>query len=171
MSKHAVADLGQRAHTLAPAVENGGQEAVQKAESSSSNEQLAVTSFPTAVIVASPPAITRDPKPSLSPPSPHCCQVHILSHLKTSQRDKRNVFRFPVVKDNKASPWSPVKFNGSVFSPCPYPTHHRPPHFGKNATAWNSFTYTSTFWGGKGDNFLITYSGYKYLTLFSTNEK
>lgn len=116
MSKHAVADLGQRAHTLAPAVENGGQEAVQKAESSSSNEQLAVTSFPMAVIAASPPAITRDPKPSLSPPSPHCCQVHILSHLKTSQKDKRNVFRFPVVKDNKASPWSPVKFNGSVFS-------------------------------------------------------
>ena len=32
MSKHAVADLGQRAQTLAPAVENGGEEAAQKAE-------------------------------------------------------------------------------------------------------------------------------------------
>ena len=31
MSKHAVASLGQRAQTLAPAVENGGEEAEQKA--------------------------------------------------------------------------------------------------------------------------------------------
>lgn len=35
MSKHAVAGLGQRAQTLAPAVENGGEEAEQKAKSGS----------------------------------------------------------------------------------------------------------------------------------------
>lgn len=32
MSKQAVADLGQRAQTLAPAVESGGEEAEQKGE-------------------------------------------------------------------------------------------------------------------------------------------
>lgn len=54
MSKHAVADLGQRAQTLAPAVENGGAEADQQAASGSSSDGWqAVTSLPMAVIVAS----------------------------------------------------------------------------------------------------------------------
>lgn len=106
MSKHAVADLGQRAQTLAPAVENGGEEAEEKADSGSSSvgrRQLQAFLWQ---LLLPPSAITIDSKPSLLPPSPKIkCTFSLDSYfLKTTRKDKRNFSSLPVVKDNKASP-------------------------------------------------------------------
>ena len=70
MSKHAAADLGQRAQTLAPTVENGGEEAEGKAKSGSSANEQAVTSFPRAVRVTSFCSHHRLQTPALATPTP-----------------------------------------------------------------------------------------------------
>lgn len=78
MSKHAAADLGQRAQTLAPTVENGGEEAEGKAKSGSSANEQAVTSFPRAVchlLLQSPQ--TPNPCPGLPYPTVVKCALFL----------------------------------------------------------------------------------------------
>ena len=104
MSKHAADDLGQRAQTLALTVENGGEEAEGKAKSGSSANEQAVTSFPRAVRVTSFCSHHRLRTPALATPTLlwSSAPFSLDSYFsKTTQKDKSNFSRLPVVKDNK----------------------------------------------------------------------
>lgn len=128
-----------------------------------------------------PPAITVDSKPSLSPPPPKIkCTFSLDSYFsKTTLKDKRNFSRLPVVKDNKASPWSMVKFNGRFLTrlpaPSPPPTPPQTTPVGQKGDCHEQFQIYVNLWGDGGKpqqtSELLQQPGYKYLTLFFPEEK
>lgn len=76
MSKHAAADLGQRAQTLAPAVESGGRTRTESGVGESI-QRAAGSSEPCHGSYWHLRPRSPDSKPSPSPPSPNYRQAHI----------------------------------------------------------------------------------------------
>lgn len=100
MSKQAAAPLGQRAQTLARAVENGGRKQNRKWSRGvlpRNCRQLQAFLWQR----GPPPATTVGSKPSLSPPSSHYGQGHIfLRQWLLKNNTKTKFSRLLVVKDN-----------------------------------------------------------------------
>lgn len=87
MSKHAVADLGQRAQTLAPAVENGGRKRTESGvgeyiQRAAGSYKLCDGRYCYLLLQS------LDSKPSLSPPSPNYRQAHIFLGQLLLKTDK-----------------------------------------------------------------------------------
>lgn len=127
MSKHAGADLGQRAQTLAAAVENGGRKRAESGVSggvhATSCRQLQTLPWQ---LLLPPPAVTRLQTLAFTsfPKLPSSAHFSLDSYfLKPTGTSKPNFSRFLIAEDNKASPEaglsSTVLFPHSSLAPCP----------------------------------------------------
>lgn len=98
MSKHAVADLGQRAQTLAPAVESGGEEAEQNgefAQRATGSHRLSSGSYWYLV-----PQSPGTPNPRCHHPLPQWSSTRQSYFLNSARKDEPDFSRLLSVKTN-----------------------------------------------------------------------